>query len=346
MQTDEERLLLLLDRYLAGDATAAGPEHDPEHAPLLEDLRLIRRVAAERPPESSVDAAWARAVEALGLPAARRTRRVVVPLAAPQPPSRRRAGWAALAAAAAVLVLIASGMLRNEPAWREVATDAARRAVIRLQDGTRVTLAPKSRLRYPADYGAARRDVQLDGQAHFEVAPRGGPPFRVHTRGTVAEDLGTAFVVRAYADQRATEVVVTDGRVALWRADTVPPPGARPAPYRIGTGPALVLAAGELGRLGPNGAATIQRGVDVERYVSWTRGVLVFNGAPLGEVVLTLERWYNVEIHLGDSALAARLLTATFREEPIDMVLERIALTLGLRAERSGGSALLLPKSR
>src|SRR3989442_8430370 len=69
---EDERLYLLLDRYLAGEASAVDAEavrgwlaDDPEHALLLEDLRLIKRVAAERAPESSADAAWARAVEAL-----------------------------------------------------------------------------------------------------------------------------------------------------------------------------------------------------------------------------------------------------------------------------------------
>ncbi|HKC38522.1 MAG TPA: hypothetical protein VKC15_03160, partial [Gemmatimonadales bacterium] len=72
MHIDDERLYLLLDRYLAGEASAAEAEavrewlaEDAEHALLLEDLRLIRLVrgvAAEPAPPSSVDAAWAKAV--------------------------------------------------------------------------------------------------------------------------------------------------------------------------------------------------------------------------------------------------------------------------------------------
>src|SRR5213080_251846 len=72
----------------------------------------------------------------------------------------------------------------------------------------------------------------------------------------------------------------------------------------------------------------------------------VLDGTPLGDVVLTLERWYNVEIRLAESALAGRRLTATLQNEPIDLVLQRIALTLGLRVERAGGSAFLLRNGR
>jgi transmembrane sensor len=355
MDIPDERRFLLLERYLAGEASAAEAEgvrdwlaDDSEHAALLEDLRHIKRVAAERPPESSVDAAWAKAVDVLELQAVQVprsvVRRVVPPRLAPGLQVSRRRSWMALAAAAVVLALLGSGVLWRTQRWNEYATDAAHRMAIRLRDGTQVTLAPRSQVRYPADYGRARRDVYLEGQAYFEVIHDAARPFRVHTRGSVTEDLGTAFVVRAYADQIATEVVVAQGRVALWRADTAMASRA-PAPRR-GARPALVLGAGDLGRLDRSGAATVQRGVDVERHVAWTRGVLAFNGTPLGEVVPTLERWYNVEIRLADSALAVRRLTATFRNEPPDLVLERIALTLGLRVERTDGSVLLLSKRR
>ncbi|PYP53284.1 MAG: hypothetical protein DMD45_01725 [Gemmatimonadetes bacterium] len=329
---EDERLYLLLDRYLAGEASARDAEavqewlaDDPEHARLLDDLRLIKRVIADKAPHSSTDAAWAKAVAALEV------------ARAPQPRVSRRLLVAALAAAAVVIVLIGGkGLLRRAPEWSEHATAAAQRAVIRLRDGTQVTLAPQSRLRYPADYGTARRELYLDGEAYFQVTPDSQRPLRVHTAASVTEDLGTAFVIRAYADQVATEVVVAEGRVALSRADTAAASRA----------PALVLEARDLGRLDPSGVATLRRGVDVGRQLAWTRGVLAFDGTPLGDVVLTLGRWYNVEIRLADRALAVRRLTATFQNEPIDLVLQRIALTVGLRVERADGSVILLRNGR
>jgi len=186
--------------------------------------------------------------------------------------------------------------------------------------------------------------VERDGEAYCEVAAGARRPRRVHAAGSVTEDLGTSFVVRAYADRVATEVVVAEGRVALRRADTTAASRARGA--RPDAWPALVLGARDLGRLDASGAATFRHGVDVGRYLAWTRGVLAFDGAPLSDVVTTLERWYNVEIRLADSALAMRRLTATFANEPIDLVLKRMALTLGLRVERADGSAFVLRKSR
>ena len=324
MYIEDERLYPLLERYLAGEASARDAEivrawlaEDAAHAQLLADLRLIKHVANDTPPPTSVDAAWMQAVKTLGL---RRKPRVL-----------RRLLMVALAAAAVLIAVIGGGrVLRRAPQWKEYATAPAQRMVIRLQDGTQVTIAPKSRVRYTADFSRAHRDLYLDGEAYFQVAPDSQRPLRVHTSASITEDLGTAFVVRAYGDQNATEVVVIEGRVSLSRAET--------------TSPAVVLGLRDLGRLDASGPATVRRGVDVDRYLAWTKGVLAFDGTPLSEVMPALERWYNVEIRLSDSALAARRLTATFENEPIDLVLKRIALTLGLLVERGDGSVFLLRK--
>ena len=214
MHSDEERLYLLLERYLAGQVSAGEVDavqrwlaQDPSHAVLLEDLRLIRQVAAQRVPDSSVNAAWATTGTALARPPASKSRRWLL---------------ASLAAAATVIVVLGGWqLLWRAPAWREIATEAGHRAVVRLRDGTQVTLAPSSRLRYLGAFGKSHRDVYLDGEAYFQVARDERVPFRVRTARSVTQDLGTAFVVTAYGDQGATEVVVTEGRVALWRADTI-----------------------------------------------------------------------------------------------------------------------------
>jgi ferric-dicitrate binding protein FerR (iron transport regulator) len=347
MHIEDDHLYVLLDRFLAGEASAAEAQTvrdwlaaDPEHAVLLDDLRLIRRVATERVPESNVDAAWAKAVHALEAPPAAAAPAQAIALVASAQPlgMSRHVRLAALAAAAVVLAVVGARLVWRAPEWRESSTEAAHRAVVRLRDGTQVTLAPGSRLRYLADFGKSHRDVYLDGEAYFQVAPDARVPFRVRTARSMTQDVGTAFVVTDYSDQGATEVVVAEGRVALWRADTA-------ETIQPHTPPALMLTARDLGRLEPSGTTTLRRGVDIERQLAWTRGVLAFDGTPLRDAVRTLERWYNVEIHLeSDSALAERRLTATFTSEPIDLVLKRIALTLDLRIAHVDESVLLLRK--
>src|SRR2546429_9655755 len=94
MYLDDERLYLLLDRYLAGEASstdaAAVQEwlaQDSDHPPLLDDLRPIRRAAAGPAPNSSTDRAWAQAGGALTVaPQPRASRRLRMAAAAPAAP--------------------------------------------------------------------------------------------------------------------------------------------------------------------------------------------------------------------------------------------------------------------
>jgi len=62
--------------------------------------------------------------------------------------------------------------------------------------------------------------------------------------------------------------------------------------------------------------------------------------------VAALERWYAVDVELADTTFAPRRLTATFRDEPIDLVLQRIALTLGMRVDRADGGVFVFRKAR
>jgi transmembrane sensor len=327
MQADEQERYLLLDRYLAGEGLAADDaairewlaEH-PENVRLLEDLRFIRKVLAQRVPPSHLDTVWKKTAAASAPP--------------PPPPTTSKRGFfrITLAMAAGIaLVLLVKGVFWQPAKWQELSTDATHHASIRFADGSRIGLAPRTRIRYRVDRRA--REVYLEGHAYFEVRHDAARPFRVRTRGSVTEDLGTAFVVRAYSDQPATEVIVAEGRVRVWAAEPLGPP-------------ALELTAGDLGRLDSRGKTAIRHGVDVERYVAWTRGLLVFNSAALREVLPALSRWYGVELRLGDSTLAQRRLTARFDNEPLSMVLDRMALTLGLRIERRAGAVLLFRQHR
>lgn len=230
---------------------------------------------------------------------------------------------AAVAAGVAVF-LVVDGRRSEEPLPPRVyATAEAQRAELVLSDGTRVRIAPASRLRIAADYGGERRDVWLEGQAYFDVVHDEQRPFTVYSGNASARDLGTAFAVRSYAEDGAVQVVVRDGEVAL-----------------SGVGR---LAAGDVGRLTADGAATVRRGADVEGMLGWLDGRHAFADTPLSQVLLTLHRWYGVEVGLADSALATLPFTGTLDEVPPRAAIDLVAATLGLRV-RQDGAALVLER--
>jgi ferric-dicitrate binding protein FerR (iron transport regulator) len=328
----------LFDRYLAGDLPPAEQER-------------FERWLAERPERAAQAAAFRRAVdelssdvsaeerEAMWAGIAERTgvalpaRPTAQPASAPEPaarPRRRRPQY--LAAAAAVAAAVGATLVTR--AWigraapvehaeeRVVTVPRAQQARFRLPDGTAVLLGGGSTLRHPRSFGAASREVVLEGEAYFTVEHDAQRPFRVHAGDLVATDLGTEFLVRAYPEDGRGRVVVRSGEVAVSAA------GA-------GAAQGLVVRPGELGRLDAGGAPVVEQ-ADTAAYFAWTRGLLIFDATPLREALPQLSRWYDLDFRLSDTSLGSVPLSGTLDHTLTDDRLELIAGSLGLRQTRSG----------
>jgi transmembrane sensor len=162
--------------------------------------------------------------------------------------------------------------------------------------------------------------VFLTGEAYFEVTHDEERPFFVHAAGTVTRVLGTEFAVRAYANAGSVQVVVRSGRVSL-REDAA-------------TAEAVVLTPGQLGTFA-DGRTIVRTGVDVAEYLAWTEGRIVLDNVTVSEALERLQRWYAVEIS-ADPALLERRITAVFRNQSIETVLEALTLSLGVQYDRRG----------
>lgn len=216
----------------------------------------------------------------------------------------------------------------------EYATARGQRAELTLADGTRIWMSVASRLRVPADYNVARRDVYLDGEAYFEVVHDPARPFVVHAPQTVAEDLGTRFVVRAYRDDATAIVTVAEGRVAV-RSD------------RQTHARGVALERGQAAHVDTAGLITILSLPDAEAAdIGWRDGGLQFRRVPFADVARELERWYDVQITLSDTSMASVPLTARFDNKSLDGVLRALGSTLDVRYERRGREVRFLPPRR
>lgn len=347
-----------LDRYVSGrgtpdelEALRRWVESDPELRALAETMRTAGRCPETPPAAWNTRGNWQQLQRRMRW-ADRPPLRLTGSGDVSAPGWRRAGGWRAVAAAAAVVLTAGTSLwiVSGQPAlfretvvataapMREVAARRGQRISLDLPDGSRVVVAAESRLRIPVTYRAAAgvRDVYLEGEAYFEVDHDEARPFRVHAANGVAEDLGTEFVVTAYPETRGMQVVVASGAVALRTADTL-----RAQPRAL-----LTLTRGDLGRLDAAGAATLTRDVKLESYLAWVEGNLVFDGAPLRDVIPSLARWYDLDIRLTNAALGNRRLTATIRHQPAAQVIELLALSLDLRVQRNGQSVVLSPQSR
>ncbi len=319
-------------KYLAGEGSAEERgrfeqwlAEDPGRSAVLDSLRpyFVARTPARTPVD--VDAAWT----AL---AARIDREPLAVESSLSGASRsRKAGWRRWGlAAAAVLVVAAAGSLvavRNlSNADRSaVATGPGEKREIVLADGSRIVVAPLSRLAMVGE-----RSAKLVGEAYFVVVHDSRRPFRVETGDATIEDLGTSFVVRAGSARQPTFVAVEEGIVSLAPAT---------ARGRSGT---LILREGESGTVSGAGAvrsdsATWSRGL------AWTRGEIVFEDLPLRAVARELNRWFGITVLLADPSLEARTLTARLSSESVDESLEAIDLSLGLKHTRAGDTVRFEP---
>jgi transmembrane sensor len=332
----------LIDRYFSGECTPDEEKAidewlsvDPSHARLAASMRRVWSEAATPLPEIDERAAWL----ALNARRAESVRTARAGLAVP-PSFRlsrtRRVAWHAPALAAALVAAVAAGAagwwkhaeelrLAAEQPPREYVTARGQRAEVTLIDGTRVWLSTDSQLQVPQSYGATTRDVTLNGEAYFVVQHDASKPFRVHAGGSVSEDLGTEFDVRAYPGDSEAVVMVASGRVALQRADSA---AAR--------ADATELRRGQRGRLDQSGDVHVENDVDFEGLLAWRNGHLSFEERPLRDVARELERWYDIDIALDDSALANAPLTASFTNQSADQALAIVAGALGAHYTRDG----------
>jgi ferric-dicitrate binding protein FerR (iron transport regulator) len=118
--------------------------------------------------------------------------------------------------------------------------------------------------------------------------------FQVHAFGTITEDLGTAFSVRAMASDSVVHVVVAEGSASVRLAD---------APVSEG---AVLKARDAISLDARSFRAQVRREVEVDALLSWRTGRLEFTDAPLTEVALELQRWYGVTMRFDDERLRTR----------------------------------------
>lgn len=245
-----------------------------------------------------------------------------------------RFGW--LAAAVALLAISAPVALRvahhhaapARRAERTVSTRLGERAIVRLSDGTQIVLAAASTLRYATAQLSAAREVEVTGEAYFDVAHDTARPFVVHANGATISDLGTAFDVRAYPTDVRLRVVVAEGRVAIAPAHK---------PRIVG-----VIERGHLAQVDAQGAV-VTRTVDPRPYVAWTTGELVFDATPLADAARDLTRWFGTTVVVRDTALARREFTGTFDRESLGDALAIIGRTVRARVGWRADTAVLVP---
>lgn len=188
-----------------------------------------------------------------------------------------------------------------------------------LSDGTRVHINSMSSLRFPVSFGSKTRQVELDGEAYFEVS-KTGQPFIVNANGMDVEVLGTTFNLSAYkGEPRQTTLVSGSVRV------------------RTGNGNSRIIKPSQQASIAPGANQIEVRTVDTAFYTSWIHGKIKFKDQRLEDIMKTLSRWYDMDIVYADKeAKNLRFGCYVNRYEEISPLLELLRNTGSVKIETKG----------
>jgi transmembrane sensor len=201
--------------------------------------------------------------------------------------------------------------------YQSAATNVGQREIVRLADGSVITLNTASNLRYRLDDG--RRSIMLDrGEAFFQVAKDPTRPFVVTLATGTVTAVGTAFNIKVIPS--TTEVTVTQGVVAF-----DPLKNRRDSPYRLAAGDFAKLADGNL---------DIRRGAQTGSATAWTQGQLVYENRTLRDVVEDLDRYFTGQLVVDRGKAASFRVSAVVNLTSEDDVLRSLASQLPIDVER------------
>lgn len=194
-----------------------------------------------------------------------------------------------------------------------------------LPDGTEVTLNNNSILKYPKIFASNIRSVNLQGDAFFNVAHDLSKPFVIQTKNIQVEVLGTSFYLNAKVEQPFVEVFVQSGKVALI----------------VNNKEKLLLTAGEKGTFNKSSGQLTKVDNQDLNFISWKTGKLIFENESLVNVVDKLNQTYHSNIKIDNPDIYHCLLTATFEDQPLEIILEVILETFNLNIVEQNGNILI-----
>lgn len=156
-----------------------------------------------------------------------------------------------------------------------------------LSDGTRVWVNSESKFTYPSAFTPDNRNVQLEGEAYFEVTRNEKSPFIVQSGLLNIKVLGTKFNVEAYPEE-TTVVSLVEGSVEVKTADNR---------HQLTLKPNEQAFSSQLGEL------EFKKSTDTDLHAQWRSGEMYFENKRLKDITKTLERKYNTPIVIADRNL-------------------------------------------
>ncbi len=183
---------------------------------------------------------------------------------------------------------------------------------VELSDGTKIWINAESTLKYPVQFTGGERNVELIGEAYFEVAHDLSKPFIVTSGIQQIEVVGTEFNITSYEDDEAIVTTLVAGEVNVRRSygeriDTRLMPNQQSI---------MTKKTGEI----------INRDVDPNNFIAWKTGKFYFENTSLMDIMKVLSRWYDIDVFFDNTELAGLQFSGGFERyenfEQVRLIIE------------------------
>jgi ferric-dicitrate binding protein FerR (iron transport regulator) len=203
----------------------------------------------------------------------------------------------------------------NSQDARNVATAFGQLGELNLDDGTKVRLAPETKLSIPKKFSVEKlRAVKVGGSATFEVKQGLPNPLQVFAGNAVVIAKGTSFTIGAYPNSNTVTVQVKEGAVDVRVGEVV-----------------RAANAGEALLVDKSGAIRPPTADELEEAIGWTNGRLTLVNRQLRDVLPQLQRWYNLDVKVPELPVLERTLTLRVPLDSTRMAIAQVEQGAGVK---------------
>lgn len=252
-------------------------------------------------------------------------------------PRGNKIGWKRYLGVASLItiLIVASIMFLNESDFGEKkiysdriiekSVQAGQKLRITLPDSSIVWINSESSIRYPENFTAESRIIELKGEAYFDVKKDEMRTFEVVAGDLTIRALGTSFNVNAFNSQEEIKVALVEGKVGIANNEAL----------------TVLLNPGELAVYNAAQKVFEKGRSSLAGETSWKDGRIVFKNADFDTVIERLERWYGVEFQYDEKKKPDWDFTANFTNSNLENVLKVIGFGEGFQFEIEGSTVTL-----
>lgn len=183
---------------------------------------------------------------------------------------------------------------------------------ITLPDGSTVWLNAHSSIQYPEKFEGKLREVNLIGEAFFEIVHNEHKPFIVETKDMNISVLGTSFNVNAYPENASAKIALVSGKVKVNNFKNADAPNE------------VILEPGESIQYNADNGAVTKSLFDVDYATGWKEGMFVLKNDSFQSFITKLENWYGVSVSIEGHPSESFIVTGKFQNENMENVLRAL----------------------